>query len=66
MPEAAAPAAQTYVVEPGDTLASIASRFGVSAEDLRLANAIEDVEDLIADLEQAFAQLDSAAGASGS
>lgn len=46
MPELPVPAGQTYVVEPGDTLVSIASRFGVSAEDLRVTNAIADVEDL--------------------
>lgn len=62
MPETAAPAAQTYVVEPGDTLASIATRFGVSAEDLRVANTIENVEDLGIGTELAIPGTGSVAG----
>lgn len=46
MPEASQLAPQTYVVQPGDTLASIAEQFGVSAEDLRVTNGVEDVVDL--------------------
>lgn len=46
MPEVPQLAPQTYVVQPGDTLASIAEQFGVSAEDLRVANGVEDVADL--------------------
>ncbi|MGH2562408.1 MAG: LysM peptidoglycan-binding domain-containing protein [Thermomicrobiales bacterium] len=33
---------QTYVVQPGDSLSSIASEFGVTQEALRAANGIED------------------------
>lgn len=46
MPEAAVPAAQTYTVEPGDTLAAIAAQFGVTPEELQVTNGIEDVGDL--------------------
>ena len=36
------PQVTTYTVQPGDTLASIAQRFGVSVADLATANGIED------------------------
>lgn len=40
----------TYVVEPGDTLGSIAAEFGVTIDALKEANGIEDPNDLIAGL----------------
>jgi uncharacterized protein YvpB len=46
MSRAVVPATQTYLVEPGDTLATIAAQFGVSPEDLRATNGIEDIGDL--------------------
>jgi LysM repeat protein len=42
-PEAPAePASQTYVVAEGDSLSSIAQRFGVTVEALAVANGIDD------------------------
>lgn len=46
VPSAANSASQLYVVEQGDTVASIATAFGVSAGDIIAANAIEDIQDL--------------------
>ena len=40
--ESAAAAAETYVVQPGDSVWRIANRFGVPQEDLMEANAIDD------------------------
>lgn len=40
------PDTAVYVVEPGDTLASIATFYGVTTEDIRSLNTIENVQDL--------------------
>jgi LysM repeat protein len=42
----ATPLPQTYTVEPGDTWASIASRFGMSVPELMALNGISDVSGL--------------------
>ncbi len=41
-PASAQSAGPVYIVQPGDTLSSIASRFGVSVDDLMAANGITD------------------------
>lgn len=46
VPRAANSASQLYVVEQGDTVASVATAFGVSAGDIIAANAIGDIQDL--------------------
>jgi len=35
---------QTYIVQPGDTLASIAAQFGVTVQSLAAANNIADLD----------------------
>lgn len=42
-PTTAAPQAQTYEVQPGDTLSVIAERFGITTTALAEANGIDDV-----------------------
>lgn len=42
----AASAAETYVVQPGDTVAAIAAWYGVSVQDVVAANGIVNVEDV--------------------
>ena len=39
-PTASDPDSGTYIVQPGDTVASIAAHFGMAAEDLRALNRI--------------------------
>lgn len=46
VPEPVGSTAQSYIVAPGDTVASIATTFGVSAKEIRAANSIDDVQDL--------------------
>ncbi len=46
IPETVDSATQTYIVEPGDTIASIATASGVSSDEIQATNAIEDVQDL--------------------
>ncbi len=41
-PEATPPTPQVYVVQPGDTLFAIATRFGLTVTDLALVNGIRD------------------------
>ena len=41
-PKEPPPASQAYVVEPGDTIAGLASRFGVSAADIARASRLND------------------------
>jgi LysM repeat protein len=45
-PTASTPAAQEYVVQAGDTLGGIAATFGVSIEEIAVANGIADVDSL--------------------
>ena len=45
-PTPAPPAEVLYVVQAGDSLSAIASRFGVSVDEIANANAIEDVNRL--------------------
>jgi murein DD-endopeptidase MepM/ murein hydrolase activator NlpD len=43
----AQPEGQVYIVQAGDTLSGIAARFGVTTDDLILANAITDPNNLV-------------------
>jgi len=46
IPEGAVSNTAVYVVEPGDSLASIAAMYGVIPEDIRSLNNVDDVQDL--------------------
>lgn len=46
VPQASNSGSQPYVVEEGDTIASIGTAFGVSADDIIAANSIGDLQDL--------------------